>query len=188
VSLRAARRGRGRGRRLRLLFGAGPGVLLIAVLALLFPLVGEGGELLSASAGAELLLAGSGAPVTCRQRWRWSWWRPAPAPRERAPAYVRSSTGKWLLRRAHGLSEREAEAAAAVRRHLSTEEIASELFVSAYMVEDHLKAIFHKVRSRREPSAALWQEQMLTAHPPSGPCAHADPQRHALARDGHVPF
>jgi DNA-binding CsgD family transcriptional regulator len=176
-----------------------PGVLLVA----------EDGELLSASAGAEQLLARLGAS------------RHLPAAVEMvlvaarscdegsgARARVRSSTGKWLtigatylpsadgagryavvldssqpselaslLFRAYGLTEREAEVATAVWRHLSTEEIASELFISAYTVQDHLKTIFQKVgvRSRRELLAALWQERMQTAAAPSGLGPHADP-------------
>lgn len=56
-----------------------------------------------------------------------------------------------LLLEAHGLSDREQEVTFCVLQGLSTSEIARRLFISAYTVQDHLKAIFVKmgVRSRK---------------------------------------
>lgn len=56
-----------------------------------------------------------------------------------------------LLFEAHGLSEREQQVTYCVLQGLATSEIAERLFISAYTVQDHLKAIFEKVgvRSRK---------------------------------------
>ncbi len=56
-----------------------------------------------------------------------------------------------LLLEAHGLSDREREVTFYILQGLSTSEIAERLFISAYTVQDHLKAIFEKmgVRSRK---------------------------------------
>lgn len=69
-----------------------------------------------------------------------------------------------LLFRASGLTSREIEVAGAVWRQLSTEQIAAELYISGYTVQDHLKSIFAKmgVRSRRELLAKILAEGVLS--------------------------
>lgn len=57
-----------------------------------------------------------------------------------------------LIAEAYGLTEREQHLLAGVIRGLSTKELASDLHISTYTVQDHLKSIFTKsgVSSRRE--------------------------------------
>jgi DNA-binding CsgD family transcriptional regulator len=63
-----------------------------------------------------------------------------------------------VIMQAHGLSTRECDVTHLVLQGFSTREIAAELGVSDYTVQDHLKAIFAKVgvRSRRELVAQLF--------------------------------
>lgn len=61
---------------------------------------------------------------------------------------------------AYSLTPREVEVTRLVARGLSTDEIASELFLSRHTVRDHLKAIFEKVgvSSRGELTSKLFAE------------------------------
>jgi DNA-binding CsgD family transcriptional regulator len=65
-----------------------------------------------------------------------------------------------LIIDAYGLSPREAQVTGLVIRGLSTAEIAAEIHLSRYTVQDHLKAIFIKVgvRSRRELVATIFDQ------------------------------
>ena len=65
-----------------------------------------------------------------------------------------------LIVHAYGLSPREARVTSLVLRGLSTREIAAEMLLSQYTVQDHLKAIFKKVgvRSRRELVAGIFDQ------------------------------
>jgi DNA-binding CsgD family transcriptional regulator len=65
-----------------------------------------------------------------------------------------------LLNAAYGLTAREGELVQLVAQGQSTTEIAQALLISAYTVQDHLKAIFDKTgaRSRRELVAQLFAE------------------------------
>ena len=64
-----------------------------------------------------------------------------------------------MVARAHQLSARETQIALLVLRGLSTSEIAGQLFISSYTVQDHLKSIFEKVdvRSRRELATDIFE-------------------------------
>jgi DNA-binding CsgD family transcriptional regulator len=65
-----------------------------------------------------------------------------------------------LIIDAYGLSPREAQVTRQVLQGLSTKEIASEICVSPYTVQDYLKTIFAKVgvRSRRELVATIFEQ------------------------------
>jgi DNA-binding CsgD family transcriptional regulator len=78
-----------------------------------------------------------------------------------------------LIVRAYGLSPREARVTRMVLQGLSTKEIAAEIHLSPYTVQDHLKVIFEKVgvRSRRELVARIfdqyhWPRFGLGGNPP----------------------
>jgi DNA-binding CsgD family transcriptional regulator len=78
-----------------------------------------------------------------------------------------------LIISAYGLSPHEAQVTRLVLQGLSTKQIATEIHLSPYTVQDHLKAIFAKVgvRSRRELVATIfdqyhWPRYGLGGNPP----------------------
>jgi DNA-binding CsgD family transcriptional regulator len=82
----------------------------------------------------------------------------------------RSEIGELLLR-TYGLTNRETQVALAVLRHETNQEIASALSISAWTVQDHLKAIFAKtgVRARRELAIKLFKPPAQQGPPRTGP-------------------
>lgn len=77
---------------------------------------------------------------------------------------------------AYGLTGREVEVTRLVARGLSTDEIASTLFLSRHTVRDHVKAIFEKVgvSSRGELTSKLFAEHY---HAPLDDAIHASAER-----------
>ena len=78
-----------------------------------------------------------------------------------------------LIINAYGLSRHEAQVTRLVLQGLSTKQIAAEIHLSPYTVQDHLKSIFAKVgvRSRRELVATIfdqyhWPKYGLGENPP----------------------
>jgi DNA-binding CsgD family transcriptional regulator len=71
-----------------------------------------------------------------------------------------------IIMQAYGLTDREAELVGCVVKGLSTKEIAADLCLSAYTVQDYLKSVFEKfgVRSRRELVARLFDQHYFPAH------------------------
>jgi DNA-binding CsgD family transcriptional regulator len=90
-----------------------------------------------------------------------------------------------IIIQAYGLTDREADLVRLVVQGLSTKEIAAELYLSGYTVQDHLKSVFEKfgVRSRRELVAKLFDQHYFPAHGGEnhGPAADGSPHGLTLA-------
>lgn len=73
---------------------------------------------------------------------------------------ARASEIAPIVIEAYGMTPREVEVTRLIARGLSTDEIASSLFLSRHTVRDHLKAIFEKVgvSSRGELTSKLFAE------------------------------
>ncbi len=84
-----------------------------------------------------------------------------------------------LVAHANQLSPRETEVALLVLRGYSTKEIAAQLYVSAYTVQDHLKSIFDKVgvHSRRQLASEIFEPHFRAADPGLGADLPASRQR-----------
>ncbi|MBV8946971.1 MAG: helix-turn-helix transcriptional regulator [Solirubrobacterales bacterium] len=67
---------------------------------------------------------------------------------------------------AYRLTEREAEVTRRILQGLSTKEIAAEMYLSAYTIQDYLKSVFDKVgvRSRRQLTARLYEEHFWPSY------------------------
>ena len=81
-----------------------------------------------------------------------------------------------IIVEAYGLTNREVEVTRLVARGLSTDEIASALFLSRHTVRDHVKAIFQKVgvSSRGELTSKLFAEPY---HAPRSDTSHRSDDR-----------
>jgi DNA-binding CsgD family transcriptional regulator len=79
---------------------------------------------------------------------------------------------------AYGMTPREVEVTRLIARGLSTDEIASTLFLSRHTIRDHLKAIFEKVgvSSRGELTSKLFAEHY---HGPLNEAIYAGTDRFA---------
>lgn len=84
----------------------------------------------------------------------------------------RSDVGELLLR-TYRLTNREAQVALAVLRHETNQEIAAALSISAWTVQDHLKAVFAKtgVHARRELALKLFRPPARRDPLPTGQLA-----------------
>jgi DNA-binding NarL/FixJ family response regulator len=70
-----------------------------------------------------------------------------------------------LIARAHQLSQRETQVALLLLRGLSTTDIAAQLFITAYTVQDHFKSIFERVgvHSRKELVTEVFEPHLPAA-------------------------
>jgi DNA-binding CsgD family transcriptional regulator len=90
-----------------------------------------------------------------------------------------------IIIQAYGLTDREGELVRLILQGLSTKQIAAELYLSPYTVQDYLKSVFEKfgVRSRRELVARLFDQHYFPAHggEERGPAADGSPPGLAAA-------
>ncbi len=84
-----------------------------------------------------------------------------------------------IIIQAYGLTGREADLVRLILQGRSTKEVASELHLSPYTIQDHLKSVFEKfgVRSRRELVARLFDQHYFPASggEQRGPAADGSP-------------